>query len=146
MNYRDRSHRQKVMLRVLLLLACALPLFSGTGCSSFTDLFNERDLTKIPLDQVLNNGKPTLADFGWRDCEPCKKMKIVLGSLDSKYRGRLNVVIIEAYSHRDLMDRYGINAIPVQILFNSNGQEITRHMGFWSEEDIIAELIKEGIN
>jgi thioredoxin 1 len=146
MNYMNRSHRQKVMLKVLLLLTCALSLCSGMGCSSFTDLFSERDLTIIPLDQVLNNGKPTLADFGWRDCEPCKKMKIVLGSLDSKYRGRLNVVIIEAYSHRDLMDRYDINAIPVQILFNSDGQEITRHMGFWSEEDIIAELIKAGIN
>ena len=129
---------------MLSLLAITLPV--STGCSSFTDLFSEKDLTKIPLDQLLNNGKPTLADFGWRDCEPCKKMKIVLESLAAKYRGRMNVVIIEAYSHRDLMDKYDINAIPVQILFDGSGQEITRHTGFWSEEDITAELIKAGIN
>ena len=129
---------------MLSLLAITLPV--STGCSSFTDLFSEKDLTKIPLDQVLNNGKPTLADFGWRDCEPCKKMKIVLESLAAKYQGRMNVVIIEAYSHRDLMDKYDINAIPVQILFDGSGQEITRHTGFWSEEDITAELIKAGIN
>jgi thioredoxin 1 len=146
MYYTQRNHRQKVMLKVLLLLACALPLCAGTGCSSFTDLFSEKDLTKIPLDQLLNNGKPTLADFGWRDCEPCKKMKIVLGSLESKYRGRLNVVIVEAYNHRDLMDKYDINAIPVQILFDGSGRELIRHTGFWSEEDITAELIKAGIN
>ena len=134
------------MLKVLLLLACVLPLCFGTGCSAFPDLFIEKDLTKIPLDQLLNNGKPTLADFGWRDCEPCKKMKIVLESLVSKYRGRVNVVIIEAYNHPDLMDRYAIKAIPVQIIFDVNGQELTRHTGFWSEEDITAELIKAGIN
>jgi thioredoxin 1 len=142
----ERNHRQKVMLKALLLLVCTIPLFNGTGCSSFADLFIEKDLTKIPLDQVLNNGKPTLADFGWRDCEPCKKMKIVLGSLESKYGGRLNVVIVEAYNHRDLMDKYDINAIPIQILFDSQGREIIRHVGFWSEEDITAELIKAGIN
>ena len=134
------------MLKVLMLSLLAITLPVSTGCSSFTDLFSEKDLTKIPLDQLLNNGKPTLADFGWRDCEPCKKMKIVLESLAAKYRGRMNVVIIEAYSHRDLMDKYDINAIPVQILFDGSGQEITRHTGFWSEEDITAELIKAGIN
>jgi len=134
------------MLKVLLLFLLAIPLPVSTGCSAFLDLFIEKDLTKIPLDQVLNNGKPTLADFGWRDCEPCKKMKIVLESLASKYRGRMNVVIIEAYNHTDLMKKYDIKAIPEQIIFDSSGQEITRHTGFWSEEDISAELIKAGIN
>lgn len=134
------------MLKVLLLFLLVIPLPMSMGCASFTDLFSDKDLTKIPLDQVLNNGKPTLADFGWRDCEPCKKMKIVLESLASKYRGRMNVVIIEAYNHPDLMDRYAIKAIPVQIIFDVNGHELTRHTGFWSEEDITAELIKAGIN
>lgn len=126
------------------MLAITLPV--STGCSSFRELFSERDLTKIPLDQALNNGKPTLADFGWRDCEPCKKMKIVLESMASKYRGRMNVVIIEAYNHTDLMTKYDIKAIPEQILFDGSGQQLTRHTGFWSEEDITAELIKAGIN
>lgn len=73
-------------------------------------------------------------------------MKIVFESLASKYRGRMNVVIIEAYNHTDLMNKYDIKAIPVQIIFDSSGQEITRHTGFWSEEDITAELIKAGVN
>lgn len=134
------------MLKVLLLLLLAIPLPMSTGCYAFPDLFIEKDLTKIPLDQALNNGKPTLADFGWRDCEPCKKMKVVLENLASKYHGRMNVVIIEAYNHVDLMKRYDIKAIPEQILFNSSGQQLSRHTGFWSEEDITAELIKAGIN
>jgi thiol-disulfide isomerase/thioredoxin len=138
MEFSGKIHKQKVMLKALLLLACALPLCAGNGCSSFTDFFSEKDLTKIPLDQVLNNGKPTLADFGWRDCEPCKKMKIVLGSLESKYRGRLNVVIVEAYNHRDLMDRYNINAISTDVLIAA-GEIAGVGSGL---KDITAELIK----
>ncbi|MFA5399066.1 MAG: thioredoxin fold domain-containing protein [Dehalococcoidia bacterium] len=146
MDYEDMTHNLKVMFQVLILLACTVPICVSTGCSAFTDLFIEKDLTEIPLDQVLKNGKPTLVDFGWRDCEPCKKMKIVLGSLEYKYRGKLNFVIVEAYNHRDLMDRYKINAIPVQILFDGSEHELVRHAGFWPEEDIIVELIKAGIN
>lgn len=142
----EQRHRCIDIPKALLLLICAVFLCIVTGCSFFTDLFSEKDLTEIPLDQVLNNGKPTLVDFGWRDCEPCKKMKIVLGSLEYKYRGKLNVVIVEAYNHRDLMDRYKINAIPVQILFDSSGHELVRHAGFWAEEDIVVELSKAGIN
>ena len=82
MDYEDMTHNLKVMFQVLILLACTVPICVSTGCSAFTDLFIEKDLTEIPLDQVLKNGKPTLVDFGWRDCEPCKKMKIVLGSLE----------------------------------------------------------------
>jgi len=145
-DYTDKMNSQRRVPKVLLLLVCVISLSIGAGCSAITDIFGDKDLTKIPLDQVLSNGKPTLVDFGWRDCEPCKKMKIVLGSLESKYRGRLNVVIVEAYNHRDLMDRYHINAIPVQILFDFSGNELVRHAGFWSEEDITAELIKAGIN
>ena len=44
------------------------------------------------------------------------------------------------------MDRYKINAIPVQILFDGSGHELVRHAGFWPEEDIIVELINAGIN
>jgi thioredoxin 1 len=133
------------MLKVLLLCLLAIPLAVSTGCSAFPGLFVDKDLTKIPLDQVLHNGKPTLADFGWRDCIPCKKMKVVLESLASKYRGKLNVVIIEVYDHQDLMDRYDIKAIPEQILFDGSGKQLIRHKGFWSEEDINAELTKAGI-
>jgi len=144
--YWYKNEGQKVLHITLMLLICAVSMFVDVGCLSSKDLFNEKDLTKTQLDEVLFNGKPTLVDFGWRDCEPCKKMQIVLGSLELKYRGKLNVVIVEAYNHRDLMDRYNINAIPVQILFDSGGRELVRHAGFWSEEDIIVELVKAGID
>ncbi|GAI00690.1 unnamed protein product, partial [marine sediment metagenome] len=66
--------------------------------------------------------------------------------LVKEYEGKLNVVIVEVYEQMDLTRQYGIMAIPTQIVFDSEGQEITRHIGFWSKEEIIAQLKKMGID
>jgi thioredoxin 1 len=103
------------------------------------------DLTSIPLGQALSSGKPTLAEFGWRTCVPCKQMKPILEELAVTYKGKLNVVIVEVYEQMELTRQYKIQAIPTQIFFDSSGKEITRHMGFYAKVDIIAQLKKMGI-
>jgi len=103
------------------------------------------DLASIPLEQALSSGLPTLSEFGRGICVPCKAMKPILGELATEYEGKLNVVIVEIDDHMDQAQEYGIMAIPTQIFFDSSGQEITRHMGFYAKDDIIAQLKKMGI-
>jgi len=103
------------------------------------------DLASIPLGQALSNGKPTLAEFGWRTCVPCQEMKPILEELTVEYEGKLNVVIVEVYEQEELTRQHGIMAIPTQIFFDSSGEEITRHMGFWPREEIITQLKKMGV-
>jgi len=103
------------------------------------------DLTSIPLQQALSSGLPTLAEFGRGICVPCKAMKPILEELATEYEGKLNVVIVEIDDHMDQTQEYEIMAIPTQIFFASSGQEITRHMGFYAKDDIIAQLKKMGI-
>jgi thioredoxin 1 len=103
------------------------------------------DLTSIPLQQALSSGKPTLAEFGWRTCIPCKQMKPILEELAGEYKGKLNMVIVEVYEQMELTRQHGIMAIPTQIFFDNNGKEIKRHMGLWPREEIIAQLKKMGI-
>jgi len=106
----------------------------------------ESGLTSMPLEQALSNGLPTIAELGSSTCIPCKQMKPLLEELAVEYKGKLNVVIVEIYEHRELAQQYGIMAIPTQIVFDSSGKEITRHMGFWPREEIIAQLEKMGID
>jgi hypothetical protein len=40
---------------------------------------------------------------------------------------------------------YKIMSIPTQVIFDENGQEITRHIGYWSMEEILAELEQVGV-
>jgi peptidylprolyl isomerase len=106
----------------------------------------ESGLTSLPLEQALKNGLPTIAELGSSTCIPCKQMKPLLEQLATEYEGKLNVVIVEIYEHRELAQQYGIMAIPTQIIFDNSGKEITRHMGFWPREEIIAQLEKMGID
>jgi peptidylprolyl isomerase len=103
------------------------------------------DLTALPLPQALTNGKLTLAEFGRGTCIPCKQMKPILEKMALDYQDRMNVCIISIDEYRDLTNSYNIMAIPTQIGFDSSGKEIFRHVGFWSEEEIVAQLKKSGI-
>jgi len=103
------------------------------------------DLASIPLGQALSSGKPTIAEFGSSTCIPCKQMKPILEKLAVEYQDKLNVVIVEVYEQMELTRQYGIMAIPTQIVFDSAGKEITRHMGLWPREEIIAQLKNMGI-
>lgn len=113
------------------------------GCNTATD--TESPLASIPLADVLTNGRPTLAEFGWKTCIPCKKMKPVLEELAAEYGDQLDVVIVEVYEHSDLTQQYGITLIPTQIIFDGTGVEATRHIGFWPKEEIIAQLENMGL-
>lgn len=73
-------------------------------------------------------------------------MKPILEELAAEYEGKLNVVIVEIDDHMDQTRQFGIMAIPTQILFDSSGNEIVRHMGFLPKEEIITQLQKMGIN
>jgi thioredoxin 1 len=72
-------------------------------------------------------------------------MKPILENLAIEYEGRLNVVIIDVYDEPELGSKYGIIAMPTQILFDSLGREVSRHPGFFPKAGIIAELKKVGI-
>ncbi len=135
-------------LVLAIFVALLLVTAACSGCNTaanqspahIQDTGNPPDLSSIPLTQVLGNGKPTLAEFGRGICNPCKAMKPILEELSVEYGAKLNVVIIEIDEYRELTNQYGIMTIPTQIFFDSSGKEITRHIGFWSKEEIIAQL------
>lgn len=129
---------RKLSLTLLALLLCLLAV---TGCGP-----DPAAPSDIPLEQALSGGRPTLAEFGRGTCVPCKAMKPILAELAAEYEGKLNVVIVEVDTYRDLTYQHGIMAIPTQIFFDSSGKEITRHIGFYAQADIIAQLQKMGID
>jgi thioredoxin 1 len=102
-------------------------------------------LAKIPLKESLANGKPTIAEFGWRKCIPCKEMRPILERLAEDYKNTVNVLIVEIPNHEDLAQEYGIEVMPVQIFFDRQGKEVNRHAGFLSTDAIITQFDKMGI-
>lgn len=120
------------------ILAPAKPVETTTPPS-------QQSLTSITLPQALVNGKPTLAEFGRGTCIPCQQMKPILEDLAIKYQDKLNVSIVSIDEYEDLTDSYKVMAIPTQIIFDSNGKEVFRHIGFWAKDQIITQLNKLSI-
>jgi len=128
-----------------ILLLGMVSACSGGDSSGTSPPTEAPDLASIRLKDVLTNGKPTLAEFGWRECDPCKRMKPVLEELAVEYKDRLNVVIVEVYEHMDLSRQYNIMTIPTQIVFDRSGKEVTRHIGYWDKARIVDQLEQMGM-
>ncbi len=89
-------------------------------------------------------GLPRLVDLGSTTCVPCKAMAPILDEMRETFEGQFEVVFIDTREDRDAGREYGISIIPTQIFFDSEGNELFRHQGFFSRADILAEWSELG--
>ncbi len=98
-----------------------------------------------PVDKARASGRPSLVDFGSVGCGPCDMMAPILETLAAKYDGTMNVEFIPVNEHQILAARYGVQSIPVQILFDKKGKEVWRHTGYISQADLEAQIAELGL-
>ena len=98
-----------------------------------------------PVDKARRSGKPSLVDFGADGCRPCDMMAPILQNLRVKYAGKVNIEFVHVREKQVLAARYGIQSIPVQILFDKNGKEAWRHTGFIPQTEIESRFAELGI-
>lgn len=102
-------------------------------------------LTKSPLDEAFESVKVTVVDFGASNCLPCIQMKPIFADLEKEYEGKANILLLEISDHRSLARKYQITLIPTQIFFDVQGNEVYRHIGFMSKEEIVNILKEMGV-
>jgi thioredoxin 1 len=98
-----------------------------------------------PVDKARASGKPSLVDFGSKGCRPCDILAPILEALKIKYDGKANVLFVSVVQDQILAARYGIDSIPVQVFFDANGKEVSRHVGFFPQEEIEKQMAKMGV-
>ena len=96
------------------------------------------------MEEALSNGKPTIAEFGAATCVPCKAMKPILEEIVAEYSDKVNLSFTDVRIHTNVATKYKISLMPTQIFFDSAGQEVTRHVGYWPKEDVLAHLEELG--
>lgn len=89
-----------------------------------------------PVDRARASGRPSLVDFGSKGCKPCDMLAPILDTLRTKYEGKTNVLFVSVREEQILAGRYGIESIPVQILFDKTGKEVWRHGGFIPQAEL----------
>jgi thioredoxin 1 len=98
--------------------------------------------TSAPATQAA---LPRLLDLGSTECIPCRMMAPILAELAKEYKGRMQVEFIDVWRNREAGEKYNFEVIPTQIFFDESGQEIFRHEGFFSKQDILAKWEELGI-
>lgn len=86
----------------------------------------------------------TMLDLGAKSCIPCKMMAPVIESLSTEYEGRAAIVFIDVWKNPDEAKKFALRSIPTQIFYDKNGNEVLRHEGFFSKEEIVKVLDKLG--
>ncbi len=98
-----------------------------------------------PVDKARTSGKPTMVDFGSTGCTPCEMMAPILKTLETKYAGKANVLFVQVGEEQVLAARYGVQTIPLQVFFDRDGKEVSRHVGFFPQDKIEARLSQLGV-
>jgi thioredoxin 1 len=124
----------RTLLRFFLVLILTFPW-----------VFSSSAQTLASLPEVPVKGVVTLLDLGANKCIPCKMMAPILEELKREYQGKAAVVVIDVWQHMDQAEKYRIRAIPTQIFFDKEGNEVLRHVGFMSKKDIVQVLEKLGV-
>lgn len=126
------------LINVSLLAFCIL-LLSGIDMAQGSE-------QQIGINQVPVKGMVTMVDLGAKKCIPCKMMAPIMEKMEKVYRDKAAIVFIDVWENQGQAQRFGIRAIPTQIFFDKEGKEVYRHVGFLSEESIVAQLKKMGVN
>ncbi len=90
-------------------------------------------------------GRVTMIDLGAKKCVPCKMMAPILVKLEKAYKGNADIIFIDVWENKQPAQRFKIRAIPTQIFFNEQGEEVYRHVGFFDEKSIIEQMTKMGV-
>lgn len=130
MNFRTLLPISGVLVIILSLIGC--------GQNENNDLDDIPALDETQLNQILSLKKYTMIEFGGRHCIPCKRMQPILAELAREYGETISVANVFVQKQINLSRRHKINLIPTQVIFDREGKEVFRHIGFWEKSQILA--------
>ena len=96
-------------------------------------------------NDVQEEALPKLLDLGAGKCIPCKAMEPILEELEDSHADTFSVQFIDVWKNKQAAEKYGVQTIPTQIFFDAEGNELFRHEGFFSKEDILKTWEKYGV-
>jgi thioredoxin 1 len=85
-------------------------------------------------------GRPALYEFGAGYCASCKEMEKVMAALKASHGDQVELRLIYADKEKPLFQQYKIMLIPTQVFLDASGQEVDRHMGPLTKEEVLQKL------
>ena len=82
-------------------------------------------------------GLPKLWDFTSERCPPCRVQNPIIHTLEKEYSDQVVIRIIDVDQNQQIARKYNIRFIPTQIFLDSEGKELSRHVGLFQRDSII---------
>jgi thioredoxin 1 len=128
----------------LLVVAALLLVLLGFGLRRYSitpeDTPNERQLPSIAAVGV--NGTPGLIELGSDTCASCRAMISVLEELRRRNGDALRITSYDVYKERDMVRKWRVRMIPTIVFIDGAGNELSRHVGYLSAEEIERTFIR----
>jgi len=140
---RQEAYKSLVLAVVIAVVVVGVvwKLASRQSSQAATSAPSRADTAQAAPDRAL----PALIELGGRMCIPCKEMRPILHEVEQEYAGRLRVQIIYVEEDADAATKYRIELIPTQVFLDAQGNEVFRHVGKFSKEEIVAQLREMGV-
>jgi len=122
---------------MLLMLVLTLGLHAG-------EMHGRPMLAQTPYAQakiLLGKGKPVFFEVGSDTCRSCRKMGKKLYALTAAHPDYV-IKFINVKEEREAAIEMKIMMIPTQIIFDTRGKEVYRHVGVL-EDDTLNGLLKK---
>jgi thiol-disulfide isomerase/thioredoxin len=136
-----------MMRRMTILVAMGALVFAGTALLSASGVEKPAILPLPPdlLKAAIGGGTWLIVEFGGEHCIPCMQMQPVLQDLQAALGNKARVHNFWIQQHPDVARAHRIMVMPTQIVFNPDGKEVFRHMGYFPPEEFHATLQKLGL-
>jgi len=97
------------------------------------------------LDLDFSKHVVTFIELGADRCIPCKAMQPIMKEIAAEYEGQVQVVFYDVWKNPEPARKYAIQLIPTQVFLDKSGNEISRHVGLFPKDELVAFLKKQGV-
>lgn len=139
-----------IMVPVALMAIVGLIITSGTDKESH-NLQSDDQATEVSfitgseIPELLANDRYSMIEFGGRSCIPCKQMQPILAELIAAHGTVIDIVNVYLDDDFTPADTFDVYLLPTQVIFDKNGEELSRHMGIWLRVEVEEEYRRLGI-
>lgn len=142
----NRGATSRLVLGIaFLVLAVVAGILISTQSQRVTNLAQGPTPAQQGAGPGAVKGQPQFMELFAEWCPPCRQMKPIVNDIEKEYKGKLQIVRVDIDKSPDIARKYQVSAIPVQIIFDKNGKQVYKHLGFLSKADIKTQLNKLNI-
>lgn len=127
----------KTIGRIAILTAAA-------GLATAAVPTREDDKGPETTPESVTTSLPRVIDLGSQMCIPCQTMMTELDRLGEMTQGTIEIEFIDINENAAAAQVYGIRVIPTQVFISETGEELWRHEGVVSAEDMVAKWAELG--